>query len=332
MTRRTVIVTGGAGFIGSHACLQLADAGYLPVTVDNLRTGHADAVKWGPFEQLDVRDSAGMIDVINKHRAKAVMHFAAAAYVGESVQNPGLYYDQNVGGMISVLAAMEQTGVRKLVFSSSCATYGEPSAIPIREETSQQPINPYGRTKLICEQMIRDNAAAWGLNFSLLRYFNASGADPAGQLSERHDPETHILPLALQAAAGQRGPLKVFGTDYDTQDGTCVRDYVHVSDLARAHQMAMRHLDDGIESVALNLGTGNGHSIFEIITAIESVTGLRTPWEAAERRPGDPPVLVADTSAAKRILGFTARYRDLTAILRHAAPTFGLKVCDARCA
>lgn len=332
MTRGTVIVTGGAGFIGSHACLDLSGAGYRPVAVDNLRTGHADAVKWGPLERLDVRDTDGLIEVIRRHNADAVMHFAAAAYVGESVEKPGLYYDQNVGGMISVLRAMEVTGLRKLVFSSSCATYGEPDTMPIREDTPQQPINPYGRTKLICEQMIRDNAAAWGLSFALLRYFNASGADPAGQLSERHDPETHLLPLALQATSGQRGPLKVFGTDYDTPDGTCVRDYVHVSDLARAHQLALRHLDAGKDSVALNLGTGRGHSIFEIIAAIEAVTGRKTPWEAAPRRPGDPPVLVADTSAASRILDFTARHAGIEDILRHAAPTFGLEVRNARCA
>lgn len=332
MSERTVIVTGGAGFIGSHACLELSNAGYLPVTVDNLRTGHADAVKWGPFERLDVRDTSGLMDVIAKHSATAVMHFAAAAYVGESVQKPGLYYDQNVGGMISVLAAMQQTGLRKLVFSSSCATYGAPALATIREDTPQHPVNPYGRTKLICEQMILDNAAAWGLNYAMLRYFNVAGADPAGRLSERHDPETHIIPLALQATLGQRAALKVFGTDYDTPDGTCVRDYVHVSDLAYAHRLALHHLDNGRASVALNLGTGKGHSIFEIIAAIENVTGLQTPWEAAQRRPGDPPALVADVSAAKHVLGFTARYRDITEILRHAAPTFGLELRDARCA
>ncbi|UTH50128.1 UDP-glucose 4-epimerase GalE (plasmid) [Loktanella salsilacus] len=332
MALRTVIVTGGAGFIGSHACLQLSAAGYHPVTVDNLRTGHADAVKWGPLEQVDVCDTDAFASVIKRHEAEAVMHFAAAAYVGESVEKPGFYYAQNVGGMISVLAAMERTGLKKLVFSSSCATYGDPDTSPIREDTPQRPINPYGRTKLICEQMIQDNARAWGLHYVMLRYFNASGADPAGQLSERHDPETHLLPLALKATAGTRAALKVFGTDYDTSDGTCVRDYVHVSDLARAHQLAMRYLDDGKESVALNLGTGRGHSILEIITAIEAVTGQRTPWEAADRRPGDPLRLVADTEAASRLLGFKARYTDLTDIMRHAAPTFGLKVQDVRCA
>ncbi len=332
MDNRTVIVTGGAGFIGSHACLELSMAGYLPVTVDNLRTGHADAVKWGPLEQVDVRDTEALVSVIDRHEATAVMHFAAAAYVGESVQKPGFYYNQNVGGMISVLAAMERTGLRKLVFSSSCATYGQPDRSPIREDTPQQPINPYGRTKLICEQMIRDNAAAWGLRFALLRYFNASGADPLGRLAERHDPETHIIPLALQAASGQRGALKVFGTDYATPDGTCIRDYVHVSDLARAHRLAMAHLVDGQDSVALNLGTGRGHSIFEIIAAIEDVTGVATPWEPAERRPGDPAELVADTAEAERVLGFKARYRDLVDILGHAAPTFGLKVRNDRCA
>lgn len=322
----TIIVTGGAGFIGSHACLQLSAAGYLPVTVDSLRTGHADAVKWGPLERLDVRDTAGLASVIRRHNAVAVMHFAAAAYVGESVEKPGLYYDLNVGGMISVLAAMEQTGLRKLVFSSSCATYGQPDASPIHEDTPQRPINPYGRTKLMCEQMIRDSAAAWGLRFAMLRYFNAAGADPQGRLSERHDPETHLIPLALLATSGSRDALSVFGTDYDTPDGTCVRDYIHVSDLARSHQLALQHLDEGKENIALNLGTGRGHSILEIFAAIEAVTGLTTPWHAAARRAGDPPVLVADTRNAERVLGFRPTYRDLTEILRHAAPSFGMEV------
>lgn len=328
MARNAIIVTGGAGFIGSHACLQLHSAGYLPVTVDSLRTGLRDAVRWGPFEKLDVRDTDGLVEVIRRYNAKAVMHFAAAAYVGESVQHPGLYYDQNVGGMISLLSAMQQTGTNHLVFSSSCATYGEPDLMPIHEHTLQQPINPYGRTKLICEQMILDHAAAWGLRFAMLRYFNASGADPEGRLSERHDPETHILPLALMATSGQRGALKVFGTDYDTPDGTCVRDYVHVSDLAVAHHLALGHVLGGKSSVALNLGTGQGRSIFDIIAAIQAVTGKRTPWEAAERRLGDPSVLVADTRAAMQVLGFKARYTELTDILRHAAPTFGLEVRD----
>jgi UDP-arabinose 4-epimerase len=331
MTRAKVLVTGGAGFIGSHACLQLAEAGYVPVVVDNLRTGHADSVKWGPFEQLDIRDSAAIATVLKKYGCQTVIHFAAAAYVGESVANPGLYYDNNVGGMIALLKAMQEVGVKNLVFSSSCATYGIPHQQPIREDTPQHPINPYGRTKLICEDMIRDHAASWGLRYSMLRYFNACGADPAGQLSERHVPETHIIPLALMAAAKTHPQLKIFGTDYETPDGTCIRDYIHVSDLAQAHVLATQHLSQRGESLVLNLGTGKGHSILEILATIEEVTGHKPSWVSAERRIGDPPVLVADTTRALQVLGFKARYSDLRTILRHAAPSFGLEVLDDLC-
>jgi len=332
MTRARVLVTGGAGFIGSHACQQLAAAGFLPVVVDNLRTGHADAVKWGPFEQLDIRDSGAVAAVLQKHGCKTVIHFAAAAYVGESVTNPGLYYDNNVGGMIGLLTAMQRTGVKNLVFSSSCATYGIPNRQPIHENTPQHPVNPYGRTKLICEDMIRDHAASWGLRYTMLRYFNACGSDPTGQLSERHTPETHIIPLALMAAASTHPRLQVFGTDYNTPDGTCIRDYIHVCDLAQAHILATRHLQHNGDCLSLNLGTGKGHSILEIIAAIERVTGYKTPWTPAKRRAGDPPVLVADPSKALQTLGFKACQSSLRTILRDAAPTFGLEVLDDVCA
>lgn len=327
-----VLVTGGAGFIGSHACLQLFEAGYQPVVVDNLRTGHADAVKWGPFVPLDIRNTDALAQVMERYNCKTVMHFAAAAYVGESVTDPGLYYDNNVGGTISLLAAMQKAGVNKLVFSSSCATYGNPETQPIHEKTPQHPINPYGRTKLICEEMIRDHAASWGLRFTMLRYFNACGADPAGRLSERHTPETHIIPLALMATGGQRPALEVFGTDYDTPDGTCVRDYIHVSDLARAHVLATQSLEQSGQNMALNLGSGTGYSILEIIAVIEVVTGRKTPWYAAPRRIGDPPILVADTETAGRMLNFATRQSGLLTILRDAAPSFGLEVQNDLCA
>ena len=332
MTKASVLVTGGAGFIGSHACLQMAEAGYLPVVVDNLRTGHADAVKWGPFERLDIRNSAALASVLKKYRCQTVIHFAAAAYVGESVSDPGLYYDNNVGGMISLLAAMQQVGLRDLVFSSSCATYGIPDQQPIGEDTPQCPINPYGRTKLICENMILDHAASWGLRYSVLRYFNACGADPAGRLTERHFPETHIIPLALMAAAKKYPPLKVFGTDYETPDGTCIRDYIHVSDLAHAHVLATQHLEGGRDNLAVNLGTGQGHSILEIIAGIRDVTGFKTPWTPADRRAGDPPILVANTTMARQLLGFRPQHSDLQTILRDAAPSFGLEVVNDLCA
>lgn len=327
-----VLVTGGAGFIGSHACLQLAEAGYQPVVVDNLRTGHSDAVQWGPFVPLDIRNTDALADVMTQYNCQLVMHFAAAAYVGESVTDPGLYYDNNVGGMIALLAAMQKAGVRSLVFSSSCATYGSPDCQPIDEATEQRPINPYGRTKLICEEMIRDHATSWGLRYAMLRYFNACGADPGGRLFERHAPETHLIPLALMAAAGQRPALEVYGTDYDTPDGTCVRDYIHVSDLARAHVLAAKALCQGGQNLTLNLGSGMGHSILEIIAAIEVVTGRKTPWHAAARRAGDPARLVADTQAAGRLLNFTTRRSGLFDILRDAAPGFGLEVQNDLCA
>jgi len=254
-----------------------------------------------------------------------VIHFAASAYVGESMRDPGLYYDNNLRGMIGLLMGCAAAGVGQIVFSSSCATYGIPEALPIREETPQNPINPYGRTKLICEQMLRDHAAAHDLRFAALRYFNAAGADPEGELGERHFPETHLIPLALQAASGLGGPLHVYGTDYPTPDGTCIRDYIHVSDLARAHVLALEALCGGAESMALNLGTGTGHSVIDILDGIAAVTGQRVPVVWGARRPGDPAALVADPSAARAALGFEARRSDLASILQDAAPWFGVR-------
>jgi UDP-arabinose 4-epimerase len=320
----TVLVTGGAGFIGSHACKALRQAGHLPVAYDNLSTGHRDAVRFGPFVAGDVRDPQAVARALRDHRATAVIHFAASAYVGESMVDPGRYYDNNLGGMIGLLAGCRASGVEKIVFSSSCATYGIPDRLPITETTPQRPINPYGRTKLICEGMLSDHTTAHGLRFVALRYFNAAGADPEGELSERHDPETHLIPLALRAAAGTGGPLNVFGTDYPTPDGTCVRDYIHVSDLARAHVLALGHLARGGPNLALNLGTGVGVSIRQLLAGIETVTGRPVPVVWGPRRPGDPPALVADPSAAARLLGFRASRSDLASILADAAPSFGL--------
>lgn len=324
-----VLVTGGAGFIGSHTCKALRQSGLVPVTFDNLSTGHRDAVRFGPFVQGDCRDSAAVEAALRTHSISAVIHFAASAYVGESVANPGRYYDNNLGGMIGLLAGCHAAGVDRIVFSSSCATYGIPDALPIVESTPQRPINPYGRTKLVCEHMLADHAAAHGLRFVALRYFNAAGADPEGELSERHDPETHLLPLALRAAAGTGGPLHVFGTDYPTPDGTCIRDYIHVCDLARAHVLALRHLAEGGGNLAVNLGTGRGVSIREILAGIGTLTGRPVPVIWGPRRPGDPPALVADPSAAARHLGFRAERSDLASILADAAPSFGLSQVEA---
>lgn len=326
--RIPVLVTGGAGFIGSQACKALHGAGFLPVAFDNLSTGHADSVRWGPLATGDVRNAAAVAAALRQHRAAAVIHFAASAYVGESVQDPGKYYDNNLGGMIGLLAGCADAGVGRIVFSSSCATYGTPKALPISEDTPQNPINPYGRTKLICEQMLRDHGAAHGLAHVALRYFNAAGADPDGELGERHEPETHLIPLALRAASG-RSRLQVFGTDYPTPDGTCLRDYIHVADLARAHVLALRHLLAGGESLALNLGTGQGRSIREIVAAIEAMTGALLPVDWGPRRPGDPPALVADPARARSRLGFVTERSDLDSILTDAAPWFGLSLREA---
>jgi UDP-arabinose 4-epimerase len=319
-----ILVTGGAGFIGSHTCKALAEAGFLPVAFDNLSTGHRDAVRYGPFVPGDVRDAGAVEVVLRHHRIAAVIHFAASAYVGESMANPGLYYDNNLGGMIGLIAGCHAAGVDRIVFSSSCATYGIPDRLPIAETTPQNPINPYGRTKLICEQMLADHAAAHGLRYAALRYFNAAGADPEGALSERHEPETHLIPLALRAASGHGPALQVFGTDYPTPDGTCIRDYIHVSDLARAHVLALRHLLDGGKTLRLNLGTGQGLSVRQIIAGIEAMTGRQMPVIWGPRRLGDPPALVADPSAARDRLGFVAERSDLATLLADAAIIYGL--------
>ncbi|HQY43633.1 MAG TPA: UDP-glucose 4-epimerase GalE [Paracoccaceae bacterium] len=323
LSRMRVLVTGGAGFIGSHACKALGEAGALPVAFDNLSTGHSDVVRWGPLVRADVRDRSALVSAMGQFNINAILHFAASAYVGESVTNPALYYDNNVGGMSALLQAAQERQVTRIVFSSSCATYGRPELLPIYETTPQVPINPYGRTKLICEQMLEDFGAAYGLRHVALRYFNAAGADPSGQLGERHDPETHLLPLALRAAANGQ-PLNVFGNDYDTPDGTCIRDYVHVNDLARAHVLALLYLASGQKSVAVNLGSGRGHSVLEVCEAITRVTGRTVPLTFGPRRAGDPPVLIADPSLARRLLGFATNLSDLDTIVTHAAPWFGL--------
>jgi UDP-arabinose 4-epimerase len=263
---------------------------------------------------------------MQEHDTKLVMHFAASAYVGASVKDPISYYDNNVGGMVSLLRSCRDTGVSGIILSSSCATYGTPETVPIREETPQNPVNPYGNTKLICEQMLRDVEVAHGLRFAALRYFNAAGADPEGELSENHAPETHVIPLALLAAAGELDSFGVFGTDYPTPDGSCIRDYIHVQDLARGHVAALARLETGADSFAVNLGTGEGHSVLELVAAIEKLTGKPLPIRHQPRREGDPPVLVADPSRAKSLLGFTAERSDLDSLIRDAAPSFGVQL------
>lgn len=301
-----VLVTGGAGYIGSHTAKALHRAGFTPIVLDNLSMGHAWAVKWGPLVQADLADRGALFSAMRAHRVEAVIHFAASAYVGESMQNPAKYFRNNVTGTLNLLEAMQEAGVRHLVFSSSCATYGIPQELPIPEEHPQQPINPYGESKLMGERLLRWFGECHGLGWVALRYFNAAGADPEGELGEEHEPETHLIPLVIGAALGVRGPVQVFGTDYPTPDGTAIRDYIHVSDLAQAHVRALEYLVQGGASQAFNLGTGVGHSVLEVIRAVERLGGRQVPFEEAPRRPGDPPVLVARAQKAASELGWKA--------------------------
>jgi len=313
-----ILVTGGAGYVGSHACKALAAAGYTPVAYDNLGRGHRELVRWGPLEVGDLADRARLDEVFARHRPEAVMHFAAFSYVGESVQDPALYYRNNVGGTLELVEATRRAGVKALVFSSTCSTYGMPARMPIDEDTPQRPINPYGATKLAIERMLADYGAAYGLRSASLRYFNAAGCDPDGETGELHDPETHVIPRVLMAAAGEIEHVEVFGTDYPTPDGTCLRDYIHVADLARGHVQALDYLQRGGATTAVNLGTGRGFSVREVIAAAEQVTGRRIPVREAPRRPGDPPVLVADPARARALLGFAPRYTELAPMVATA--------------
>lgn len=313
-----VLVTGGAGYIGSHTCKALAAAGYNPVVLDNLSFGHKWAVKWGPIQIGDISNGSDLDAVFDLYQPKAVVHFAAYAYVGESVTDPAKYYSNNVVGTLSLLNAMRRHGVGKLIFSSSCATYGLPQHELISETHPQAPINPYGRSKLIIEQILRDFDVAYGLRSISLRYFNAAGADPTGSIGEAHDPETHLIPLALDVACGRRPCLSVFGDDYDTRDGTCIRDYVHVCDLAEAHVLALQALQRGETTAAYNLGNGSGFSVREVIDMVERVTGCPVATSVLPRRDGDPAALVADASLAKRCLGWNPKITHLKDIMATA--------------
>lgn len=310
-----ILVTGGAGYIGSHACKALAKAGYTPIAYDNLVYGHECAVKWGPLEIGDIADRNRLDAVIKQYQPEAVMHFAAYAYVGESVRAPGKYYRNNVAGTLTLLEVMHDHQIDKLIFSSTCATYGIPEQVRITEDHPQQPINPYGMSKLMIEQILRDFDYAHGLRSISLRYFNAAGADPEGEIGESHDPETHLIPLILDAAAGIRPVISVFGDDYDTPDGTCIRDYIHVSDLADAHVLALRDLEKGAGTTAYNLGNGMGFSVREVIKAVEVVTKRSVPFEIGPQRAGDPPRLVGDASRAKDELWWRPQFTTLQEII-----------------
>jgi len=311
-------VSGGAGYIGAHACKALAAAGHQPVTYDNLVHGHREQVRWGPFEQGDTRDRARLDAVLAAHRPAAAMHFAAFAYVGESVADPAKYWANNVHGSLVLLEALRDHGVERLVFSSTCATYGEPSQVPIPDDHPQWPVNPYGWSKLAVERMLADFHRAHGLRSVALRYFNAAGADPAAETGEDHDPETHLIPLLLDVAAGRREALTLFGDDYPTADGTCIRDYVHVSDLADAHVQALAWLQANDTAAAFNLGNGQGFSVREVIDCARRVTGCPIAVRPGPRRPGDPPALVGDAARARAELGWTPRLADLDTIVATA--------------
>jgi UDP-glucose-4-epimerase GalE len=324
-----ILITGGAGYVGSHCAKALVAAGHEAIVFDSLLSGHREHVRWGKLIEGDIRDAAALDAVFAAHRFDAVIHFAALAYVGESVTAPGRYYDFNVHGTRVLLEAMVRAGVGAIVFSSSCAIYGEPERVPIGEDAPLEPINPYGFTKLVCERMMDDFGRAHGLRSARLRYFNAAGAEPSSEIGEDHDPETHLIPLALDAALGLRPDVLMFGTDYPTPDGTALRDYVHVCDLARAHVLALEHLLDHGETIAVNLGTGQGISVHDVIDTVRRVTRRKVVARAAPRRPGDPSVLVADPSKARAVLGWSAERSDAATIIADAwrwhAQRFGCK-------
>ena len=313
-----VLVTGGAGYIGSHTAKVLARAGFEPIVLDNLSTGHRWAVKWGPLVEGDLGDSALIRELIKSHRIQAVVHFAGFAYVGESMQRPRQYFRNNVTYTLRLLDAMTDTRVKHIVFSSSCATYGTPASVPICEEHIQTPINPYGESKRMVERILAWYGEAYGLRWTALRYFNAAGADPDGELGEHHSPETHLIPLAMQAALGEKPALEIYGTDYPTPDGTAVRDYTHVMDLAEAHVAALRRMLKSQENAAINLGTGSGHSVRQVVAAVERVSGRRVPVHETARRAGDPPELVADPAKARELLGWRPRHSSLENIVQTA--------------
>lgn len=318
MSAPILLVTGGAGYIGSHVCKAAAAAGYLPVTFDNLQHGHESAVRWGPLEQGDLRDRGAVRAVLAKWRPQSVIHLAALISVGESVQNPDAYYETNVTATLGLLKEMRAAGILALAFSSSAAVYGEPERTPIDEAHSRQPLSPYGASKLMVEQTLIEHSQDHGLRSISLRYFNAAGADRDGEIGEAHKVETHLIPLAFEALAGARPPLTIHGDDYPTRDGTCLRDYVHVEDLAQAHLLALESLATRDGARAYNLGSGAGATVREVVDAVGRVAGREVPVRIGSRREGDAPALLADATLAKRELGWTPRHSDLATIISSA--------------
>lgn len=315
---QTVLVTGGAGYVGSHCCRAFKEAGWTVVVFDNFSRGWPDMVQFGAVHEGDILDSRALDAAFAKYKPDAVAHFAAFAYVGESVDHPGMYYENNTLGTVRLLDAMARAGVDKIIFSSTCATYGVPPTVPITEDLPQAPINPYGMSKLFVEKVLDDYETAHGIRSVKLRYFNAAGASADGKIGERHEPETHLIPLCIEGVLKDDFTLTVFGEDFDTRDGTCVRDYIHVQDLADAHLKALDYLDGDGASDAFNLGTGTGTTVMEIVQSVERVTGKRVRRQAGPRRPGDPPVLVASAAKAERILGWRPRHSDIDTIIQTA--------------
>lgn len=313
-----ILIVGGAGYIGSQMNKQLEIHGYETIVFDNLSYGYRDFVKWGIFEGGDLGNIEDIRRVFKKYPIEAVMHFAAFTYVGESVENPQKYYLNNLRNTLNLLEVMLENDVKQFVFSSTCATYGNPQEIPITEDHPQNPINPYGKGKLMVEQILSDYSAAYNLRYVSLRYFNASGADPDSEIGELHEPETHLIPLILDAALGKREDIQIFGTDYDTPDGTCIRDYIHVLDLAEAHIKALKYLENGGKSEVFNLGNGNGFSVREVIETAQKITGKEIKAVEVDRRPGDPPVLVGSSKKAREVLGWQPKYDDLSSIIETA--------------
>lgn len=313
-----ILVTGGAGYIGSHVCKELAKEGFLPIVYDNLSTGHAYAVKWGPFVEGDLSDQAKLDETLALYRPKAVMHFAANAIVVESMFHPAKYYRNNVTSSISLLEAMLRADIRHLVFSSTCATYGAPTSTPITETHAQAPVNPYGRSKWLVEQILLDFEAVYGFSTAKLRYFNAAGADLKTEIGEDHNPETHLIPTIIHAALDTKKEIVVYGTDFPTSDGSAIRDYIHVHDLARAHVLALQALLSGEKSFAVNLGTGQGYSVLEIIEAVQKYCGKSISIRLKERRPGEPHALVASAEKAKELLGWKPLSSELNVLIDSA--------------
>lgn len=313
-----ILVCGGAGYIGSHINKQLNREGYETIVFDNLIYGHREAVKWGTFVQGDLANENEIEEVFSTYKIDAVFHLAAYAYVGESIVEPEKYYCNNVVNTINLLRVMRKNDCRRLIFSSTCATYGEPEKVPITEDMPQNPINPYGMTKLTVERILKDYRKAYGMQFVVLRYFNAAGADPDGEIGESHNPETHIIPLVLDAASGIREDIKVYGTDYDTPDGSCIRDYIHVTDLADVHMKALHYLEEGNPGDFFNLGNTIGTSVLEVVESVKRVTGREFKVTLSERRQGDPAKLVGSSDKARKVLGWKPRYGDIDRIIGHA--------------